>query len=97
MIVLKVYQSWAHVGTLPLFRALILDGATYYFVLALTCGLNIFATMSSEVGTLRFVVPSALHLQSSNIALLSHRGYQVCRNFLHSHHVLTTPIVSLHA
>ena len=50
MIVLKVRQSWSHVGTLPLFRALILDGAAYYLVLALTFSLNIVATMNSEVG-----------------------------------------------
>jgi hypothetical protein len=62
MIVLKVRQSWAHVGTLPLFRALILDGATYYFVIALTFSLNIVATMNSEVGGLHFVVPIALDL-----------------------------------
>jgi hypothetical protein len=52
MIVLKVRSSWTHVGALPLFRALILDGATYYFVLALTFGLNIVATMNNEVSEL---------------------------------------------
>jgi len=50
MIVLKVRQSWSHVGTLPLFRALILHGAAYYLVLALTFSLNIVATMNGEVG-----------------------------------------------
>jgi len=62
MVVLKIRQSWANVGTMPLFRALILDGATYYFVLALTSSLNIVATMNSEVGALHSVVPSTLYL-----------------------------------
>ena len=49
MIILKVRQSWSHVGTLPLFRALILHGAAYYLVLALTFSLSIVATMNSQV------------------------------------------------
>jgi hypothetical protein len=96
MIVLKVRQSWTHVGTVPLFRALILGGITYYIVLALAFGFNIVATMNSEVGgstPLRLVRCT----YSLYLALLSHCGHQVCRGALRSYYVLTTPTVSLYA
>ena len=59
----KVYKSWTLVGTMPLFRALIVDGAIYYFVLAFTFGLDVVANMNSEV--------SELHPIVSNRALLT--------------------------
>jgi len=50
MIVLKVHKSWTYTRGMPLFRALILDGATYYLVLTLGFGLYTLATMNNEVG-----------------------------------------------
>jgi len=58
----KVCQSWVHVGSMPLFRALLVNGATAYFVLALTFGLDIVANTNNEVG--------GFHLMVSNAPLL---------------------------
>lgn len=52
MIILKLRKSWTHVGTTPLFRALLLDSATYYFAFVLTFGLEFVAHTSSEVSGL---------------------------------------------
>lgn len=51
MIVLKVLKSWNYVGALPLFQALVLDGAMYYLVIVLTFSLNIVSIMNSEVSS----------------------------------------------
>ena len=53
MIILKVHKSWKHVWGMPLFRALVLDGAIYYSVCIVAFGLQILAKMSSEVGMFR--------------------------------------------
>jgi hypothetical protein len=53
MVCLKVWESWAHVGATRLLRALLLDGAIYFLVVALTFGLDIVANMSSKVGGLQ--------------------------------------------
>jgi len=50
MIVLKVRKNWNHVGTMPLFRALVLDGAIYYCVFTLAFSLEFIASMNSDVG-----------------------------------------------
>jgi len=52
MIVLKVRKNWSHVGTMPLFRALVLDGAIYYCVWILAFSFEIIASTKSEVGVL---------------------------------------------
>lgn len=52
MTILKVRNSWKHVGTMPLLRALILDGAIYYCVFIFAYGLNLFASAMNEVGVL---------------------------------------------
>ena len=54
MIVLKVGRTWKHVGAMPLFRALVLDGVLYYFIFIIALSLEIIAKRSSEVGKLHF-------------------------------------------
>jgi len=49
MIVLKVRKNWNHVRTMPLLRALVLDGAIYYCVFVLAFALEIIASMNSDV------------------------------------------------
>ena len=53
MIILKIGSNWKHVGTMPLFRALVLDGVIYYFVFIVAFSLEIIAKTSSEVGLLQ--------------------------------------------
>ena len=50
MIILKVGKIWIHVGATPLLRALIMDGAAYYFAFCVAFGLDLVANMSNEVG-----------------------------------------------
>jgi len=50
MVFLKLRKNWAHAGSTPLIRALLLHGAAYYFVMGLAFGLHMFASMSNEVG-----------------------------------------------
>lgn len=52
MIVLKMRNSWSYVRTMPLIRALLLDGAIYYFAFVLAFGLEVVANVISEVGDL---------------------------------------------
>ena len=74
MIISKVYRSWKHVGPMPLFRALIVDGAIYYIIFILAFGLEIVANTSNVVGRFHFTVSNRPSLV---IALLPHSGYQV--------------------
>ena len=74
MIVGKVYGSWKHVGPMPLFRALIMDGATYYVIFILAFCLEIVANTSSVVSTSHFTVSNRPSLA---IALLPHSGHKV--------------------
>jgi hypothetical protein len=53
MIFLKVRTSWAHVGGMPLLRALVLDGAIYYCIFIFVFSLDVVAITKSEVGVLR--------------------------------------------
>ena len=50
MIFLKVRKSQNGVGGMPLFRALILDGAIYYCVFMLAFCLGLIASTNSVVG-----------------------------------------------
>jgi len=59
MTFLNVWKSWTRVGALPLFQALLVDGATVYVVLILTFGLDIFASTNSKVGVFRPIVLTA--------------------------------------
>jgi hypothetical protein len=59
MTFVSVFKSWARVSAMPLFRALVVDGAIFYFVLALTFGLDIVAYMNDEVGGFRPIVFTA--------------------------------------
>ena len=52
MIVLKVHKSQKHVGSMPLFQALFVDGAIYYSVFVLTFIIDVIASTSTEVGVL---------------------------------------------
>ena len=58
MIVIRVYRVSKYVGSMPLFRTLVLDGATYYVIFMLAFSLEIIANTSSVVGRLYFVVPN---------------------------------------
>jgi hypothetical protein len=40
---------------MPLFRALVVDGATYYLIFIIAFGLQIVANTSNEVGRFRFI------------------------------------------
>ena len=77
MIFLRVRKSWSLVRGMPLFRALVLDGAIYYTVFILAFSLDIIASTNSEVGVLHLcrvlIVP-----YPSDTASLSHREHQVC-------------------
>ena len=77
---------------MPLFRALVVDGATYYLIFIIAFGVQIVANTSNEVGRLHFI-ESNRHLLV-DIALLFDSGYQVCGNASWSHHALTAPTVS---
>jgi len=50
MILLKMRKSWNHVRGMPILRALVGDGAIYYFVFIFTFGLGVIASTNSEVG-----------------------------------------------
>lgn len=52
MILLRVRKSWSYVCGMPLYRALVLDGAIYYTVFILAFTLDIIASTNSEVGVL---------------------------------------------
>ena len=52
MIIIKAYRSWVQIGPMPLFRTLVLDGATYYVIFILAFCLEIVANSSNLVGTL---------------------------------------------
>jgi len=54
MIILKVRRTWKHVSSMPLFRALILDGAIYYCVFVVAFSLDSVASASIEVGVTYF-------------------------------------------
>jgi len=54
MIILKVRQTWKHLGSMPLFRALVLDGTTYYCVFVLAFSLDSAASAGTEVGVTYF-------------------------------------------
>ena len=56
MIVLKAGRNCKHVGTMPLFRALVLDGVTYYLIFIIAISVEILAKTSSEVGMLMFIM-----------------------------------------
>jgi hypothetical protein len=56
MIVIRVYRVWKHVGSIPLFRTLVLDGATYYVIFMLAFALEIIANTSNVVSRLYFTV-----------------------------------------
>lgn len=58
MIIIKAYQSWVQLGPMPLFRTLVLDGATYYIVFILAFCLEIVANSNNLVGPLHFTVSS---------------------------------------
>jgi len=79
MIIFKVQRSWRHVGPLPLFRALVVDGATYYLIFILAFVLELIANASDVVckAPLDCLLIGAY---SWCIALLSHSGHQVCSN-----------------
>ena len=55
----NVFKSWTHVGALPLFRALLVHGVIFYFILTLTFGLDIVAYTSNKVGGSNPIVSSA--------------------------------------
>ena len=68
MTLFNVCKRWTHVGTLPLFRSLLVHGAISYLFLTLTFGLDIVAYTNSKVGIFRPIVPSApLHMRYSFI------------------------------
>lgn len=50
MTLFNVCTRWAHVGTLPLFRSLVVHGAISYLLLTFTFGLDIVAYTNSKVG-----------------------------------------------
>jgi len=52
MIVLKVRNSWGHVGGMPLFRALVVDGTIYYCVFIVAFILDMIASTNNEVDML---------------------------------------------
>jgi len=54
MIIFKAYQSWVHLGPMPIFRALVLDGATYYLIFILAYTLQLIGRMSNVVCMLHF-------------------------------------------
>jgi hypothetical protein len=56
MIIYKAYRSWVHLGPMPIFRALVLDGATYYFIFILAFCLEIVANMSNVVCRIHLAV-----------------------------------------
>ena len=56
MIIINVYQSWVHVGTMPLFRALVLDGATYYLLFIIIFSLDMAANTNDVVCRLYLTV-----------------------------------------
>lgn len=91
MVILKVRKSRNNIRSMPLFRALLLDGTIYYAVFILAFSLDIIASANSKVGV--------LHLYPNNgrlpldIALLSHSGHPVCSVTLRFHYILTTPTV----
>ena len=68
MTIFKLYKNWTHVSTLPLFRTLLVDGAIFYLVLALTFGLDIAAMMNDEV--IRLHPLCLMHPHLRDIALL---------------------------
>ena len=70
MFIVKVYQNWVHLGPMPLFRALVLDGATYYFVFILAYCLEMVATTNDQVGGLHFTVPSKPLLTGNSFTIL---------------------------
>lgn len=55
----NVCKSWRHVGAMPLYQTLLVDGAIFYFVLILTFGLDIFANVNNNVGVFRLIVSTA--------------------------------------
>lgn len=56
MIALKAGRNCKHVGTMPLFRALVFDGVIYYLIFIIAISVEIFAKTSSEVGILMFIM-----------------------------------------
>ena len=50
MVFLKIRRNWAHAGSTPLLRSLLLNGAAYYFVLGLIFALQIVGSMTDRVG-----------------------------------------------
>jgi len=48
-----------HVGPMPLFRALVVDGATYYLIFILAFALEIVANSSDVVGRPHFIVSNS--------------------------------------
>ena len=62
MIIIKAYRSWVQIGPMPLFRTLVLDGATYYVVFILAFCLEIVANTSNLVGKPHFSVSRKLLL-----------------------------------
>ena len=56
MIIIKVSRSWVHLGPMPLFRALVLDGATYYLVFIIAFSLDMFANTNDTVCRLYLTV-----------------------------------------
>ena len=49
MIIIKVSRSWVHVGPMPLFQALVLDGATFYLVFIIAFSLAMVANANDVV------------------------------------------------
>ena len=59
MIIIKVCQSWVHLGPMPLLRAFVLDGATYYLVFIIAFSLEMFANTNDVVCRLYFTVSNS--------------------------------------
>jgi len=59
MIIIRVYRSSVHVGSMPLVRALVVDSATYYRIFIHPFGLEIVANSSDVVGRPKFIVSNS--------------------------------------
>ena len=59
MIIIQVYRSWVHLGPMPLLRAFVLDGATYYLVFIIAFSLEMFANTNDVVCRLYLTVSNS--------------------------------------
>ena len=56
MIIIKVSRSWVHVGPMPLFRVLVLDGAAYFLLFIIVFSLAMVANANDVVCRLYLTV-----------------------------------------